>query len=80
MILPWKKESSGAANKDAANVESAPLAMRQTSSRKDEDKGGLEEAFEKERDDMRERLRGELKREPTEKELDEWLQRHTEGY
>ncbi len=80
MILPWKKEDSGSANKDAANIEGKPLAMRQTSSGKDEDKGGLEEAFEKERDDMRERLRGELKREPTEKELDEWLQQHTEGY
>lgn len=78
MILPRKKEGSGSTNKEAARVEGAPV--QQIIFGKDEDNGGLEEAFEKERDDMRERLRGELKREPTEKELDEWLQRHTEGY
>lgn len=78
MILPRKKEGSGLTNKEAARVEGAPV--QQIIFGKDEDSGGLEEAFEKERDDMRERLRGELKREPTEKELDEWLQRHTEGY
>ncbi len=80
MIVPWKKKDSGSMDKAAAKVERAPLAVQQTPFGKDEDKGGLEEAFEKERDDMRERLRGELKREPTEKELDEWLQQHTEGY
>jgi hypothetical protein len=40
----------------------------------------LEDAARKEREDMRERLRAELKREPTEEELNDWLRRHTEGY
>lgn len=40
----------------------------------------LEDAVRGERDYLRERLRGELKREPTEEELDEYLRRHTEGY
>jgi len=40
----------------------------------------LEDAARKERDYMRERLRAELKREPTEEELNEWLRQHTEGY
>ena len=40
----------------------------------------LEDAAERERDYLRERLRGELQREPTEEELNEWLREHTEGY
>jgi len=40
----------------------------------------LEDAARKEREDMRERLSAELKREPTEEELNDWLRRHTEGY
>ena len=40
----------------------------------------LEDAARKERDYTRERLRQELKREPTEEELNDWLRRHTEGY
>ena len=41
---------------------------------------GLEEAARDEREYLRERLRRELNREPTEQELNEWLSRHTEGY
>ena len=40
----------------------------------------LEDAARKERDYMRERLRAELDREPTDEELNDWLRRHTEGY
>jgi hypothetical protein len=40
----------------------------------------LDEAAQSERDYVRQRLREELKREPTEDELDEWLRQHTEGY
>ncbi len=40
----------------------------------------LEDAARKEREYLRERLRDELKREPGEEELNEWLRRHTEGY
>lgn len=41
---------------------------------------GLEDAARTERDYLRQRLREELGREPTEQELDEWLRQHTEGY
>jgi len=40
----------------------------------------LEETAEREREYLRDRLRGELGREPTEEELNEWLREHTEGY
>jgi hypothetical protein len=40
----------------------------------------LEDVAERERDYLRQRLREELKREPTEEELNEWLREHTEGY
>ena len=40
----------------------------------------LEDAAQSEREYVRQRLREELKREPTESELDEWLRQHTEGY
>jgi hypothetical protein len=40
----------------------------------------LDDAAQSERAYVRERLREELKREPTETELDEWLRQHTEGY
>ena len=40
----------------------------------------LEDAARSERSYVRERLREELKREPTEQEVDEWLRQHTEGY
>ena len=40
----------------------------------------LEDAAEREREYLRGRLRDELRREPTEEELNEWLREHTEGY
>jgi hypothetical protein len=40
----------------------------------------LGDAARSEREYVRQRLREELKREPTELELDEWLRQHTEGY
>jgi hypothetical protein len=40
----------------------------------------LDDAARSERDYVRERLREELKREPTDIEVDEWLRQHTEGY
>jgi len=47
------------------------------------DEGGdapLDDAARDEREYVRQRLREELQREPTESELDEWLRQHTEGY
>ncbi|MDT5121402.1 MAG: hypothetical protein QOC96_884 [Acidobacteriota bacterium] len=40
----------------------------------------LDDAARTERDYVRQRLREELQREPTEQEVDEWLRQHTEGY
>jgi hypothetical protein len=40
----------------------------------------LDDAAQGEREYVRQRLREEFKREPTESELDEWLRQHTEGY
>jgi hypothetical protein len=40
----------------------------------------LEDAARSEREYVRQRLREELGREPTDEELDEWLRQHTEGY
>lgn len=40
----------------------------------------LEDAARGERDYVRERLQAELGREPTEAEIDEWVQQQTEGY
>ena len=47
----------------------------------EDDRGeGLEEVVRDEQEYLRQRLRDELKREPTDEEMDEWLRRHTEGY
>lgn len=46
----------------------------------DEVETPLDDAAQSEREYVRQRLREELKREPTESELDEWLRQHTEGY
>jgi hypothetical protein len=40
----------------------------------------LDDAARNEREYVGQRLREELKREPTEEEVDEWLRQHTEGY
>ena len=40
----------------------------------------LEDVAEHEHEYLRQRLRDELQREPTEEELNEWLREHTEGY
>ena len=40
----------------------------------------LADAARDEREVASEHLRGELGRDPTDAEIDEWLRRHTEGY
>jgi hypothetical protein len=40
----------------------------------------LDDTARTEREYVRGRLQEELKREPTEQEVDEWLRQHTEGY
>jgi hypothetical protein len=46
----------------------------------DEGDGGLNDAVRGEQEYVRQRLREELKREPTDEEIDEWLREHTESY
>jgi hypothetical protein len=40
----------------------------------------LEDAARDERDYVRQRLRRELDRDPTDEEINDWLRKHTEGY
>jgi hypothetical protein len=40
----------------------------------------LDKAAQDEHEYLRQRLRDELEREPTEEEMSEWLRRHTEAY
>ena len=47
---------------------------------KREEEGALEKAARKEREYVKARLHEELKREPTEDEVNEWLREQTEGY
>jgi hypothetical protein len=71
---------------ETADVSRAARVERCHTSATDEPEGvgggedGLEDAARVEHEYLRERLRDELKREPTEEELNEWLRRHTEGY
>lgn len=73
-------DTSSISNLAVVVSESVFLSSTETPSSEDDDAVGLEETFEQERNYLRERLQRELGREPTEQELDEWLQRHTEGY
>lgn len=61
----------------------APAAPRRASS--EEPNGpppgdSLEDLGRSERDYVRERLRRELNRDPTDEEVNDWLRNHTEGY
>jgi len=46
----------------------------------DDTDSGLEDVARREREYVRRRLREELKREPTDEEMDEWLRQQTEGH
>ena len=56
----------------SASSEEAPEA--------EDPNASLEDAARGEQEYLRRRLREELKREPTEEEMNEWLRQHTEGY
>lgn len=47
---------------------------------RDDTDSGLEDVARREREYVRRRLREELKREPTDEEMDEWLRQQTEGH
>jgi hypothetical protein len=61
-----KFDAATEGNSDTANVGEGDASLEETAAR--------------ERDYLRGRLRDELRREPTDEELDEWLREHTEGY
>ena len=54
--------------------------MNDVGDRKDRSADDLLAAAREEQEFLRERLRAELKREPSEEELDEYVRQHTEGY
>lgn len=54
-------------------------ALKRTTEPVDAD-APLDDAAQAEREYVRQRLRDELQREPTEEEVDEWLRQQTEGY
>lgn len=64
--------------------ESAYILLRNISAEEEaepeEGDAPLADTARMEREYVRRRLHEELKREPTEEEVDEWLRRHTEGY
>lgn len=61
-------------------VRPAPLFGPQGEPSGEETSPTLEDAARKERGYVRERLKEELGRDPSEEEVDEWLRKHTEGY
>lgn len=58
----------------------APFFAADEDAAREESSESLEDVARQEREYLRDRLREELKREPTEQETDEYLQQHTEGY
>jgi len=57
-----------------------PLRAESNEAVGDDTGNTLEDAARDERDYARERLRRELRRDPTEEEVSDWLRKHTEGY
>ena len=70
--LAWDERRATVSDASADNAEDAPGG--------DGSDAGLEDAARNEHEYLRRRLREELKREPTEEELNEWLRQHTEGH
>jgi hypothetical protein len=64
---------------DQMQIKAAPESGEEEAGAFDGD-AGLDDAARDEQEYVRGRLREELKREPTEEEIDEWLREHTEGY
>ncbi|HEV3468142.1 MAG TPA: hypothetical protein VG148_02400 [Pyrinomonadaceae bacterium] len=58
----------------------APLLAESNEAAGDNTGDTLEDAARDERDYVRERLRDELRRDPTDEEISDWLRKHTEGY
>ena len=57
-----------------------PLLDLSSEREPNEGDGSLEDVARKEQEFLRERLRDELQREPSEEELNEYQRQHTEGY
>jgi hypothetical protein len=64
----------------SASQEAAPEPAEEEESSVDDKDAGLQDAVRDEQEYVRQRLLEELKREPSEEEIDEWLREHTEGY
>ena len=71
-VAVWSYAVGAAASQESSDEETPPQG--------DDPDSGLEEVARREREYVRRRLREELKREPTEEEMDEWLRQQTEGH
>ncbi|HVF86316.1 MAG TPA: hypothetical protein VM866_01945 [Pyrinomonadaceae bacterium] len=60
--------------------EATPAESPEKSPDGEDSNNSLEDAARDEHEYLRGRLRDELKREPSEEEMNEWLRQHTEGY
>lgn len=84
--LTWREQDfstrSGYAQEDcgAGLSRQANLSAGDVPEGAEEADASLEDVARDEREYVRERLREELGRVPTDEEVDDWLQRHTEGY
>jgi hypothetical protein len=70
LVVRERLRAAVRADSDASSSEGTP----------EEKDAPLEDVARAEREYVRQRLRAELGREPTEEEVDEWLRQHTEGY
>ncbi|MFN2455082.1 MAG: hypothetical protein ABR577_12760 [Pyrinomonadaceae bacterium] len=78
-MLIKNKSGLQPANDLAGQSDKLKFVSENTSPEQESD-ATLEDAAQHEQDYLRQRLRDELKREPTETELNDWLRQHTEGY
>ena len=78
----WKDAPTYFAVREIYHEEAVSRAISSSGEMPDDDDTDtpLEDAARAEREYVRQRLREELQREPTEEEVDEWLRQHTEGY
>ncbi len=76
-MLPEKRIYASSMNNCTESAKNSMFFAEETPEGTDQ---GLEETVRQEQEYLRQRLRDELKREPTEKELNDWLRQHTEGY
>ncbi len=80
-ITGQNSDRHGAAERVCAiRVAASNASSGEGTAQGDDTDSGLEDVARREREYVRRRLREELKREPTDEEMDEWLRQQTEGH